>query len=94
MGNPIKYLVCTIIKGHEIDPKESIMLDVMINPNNLLCPCHRCGFYYMYDSSSGMGITLTKKQADKTKQEFIGEMAAFHLSPKDIARARKQIYGK
>lgn len=93
MGNPIKYLVCTI-KGHEIDPKESIMLDVMINPNNLLCPCHRCGLYYMYDSSSGMGITLTKKQADKTKQEFIGEMAVFDRSPEDIAIARKQIYGE
>lgn len=95
MGNLIKFAGC-LIKGHKIDPKESIMLDVMINPYNLLCPCHRCGFYYMYDSSSGMGMTLTKKQAYKTKQDFIGfigKMETFIQSPKDIETARKQIYG-
>lgn len=92
MGNPIKYLVC-IIKGHEINPKESVMFDVMVNPNNLLCPCHRCGFYYMYDSSSGIGITLTKRQAYKTKQEFIDTFERFIKIPEDIYEAREQIYG-
>lgn len=93
MGNPIKFIGC-LVKGHEINPKESIMLDVMINPYNLLCPCHRCGFYMMYDSMSGMGVTITKKQAFKIKQEFIDEYGRFVKIPEDIYEAREQIYGR
>ena len=44
MENIIKYIGC-IVKGHMIDSRENIISDIMINLNNLLCPCHRCGFY-------------------------------------------------
>lgn len=91
MGNPIKYLVCTI-KGHEINPKESIMRDVMINPNNFLCKCHRCGFYMAYDSMSGIAITLTEKGAYKLKNEFISDMDKVIHSPEETVRIRNLLY--
>lgn len=91
MANPIKLVGC-LIKGHEIDPKESIMLDVMINPNNLLCPCHRCGFYLAYDSMSGINMTLTKKRAYRLKDEFIRDMRDFIHSPEETERIRNSLY--
>lgn len=91
MGNPIKFIGC-LVKGHEVNPKESIMLDVMINPNNLLCKCHRCGFYIAYCSMSGIGLTLTEKGAYKFKAEFISGMDKVILSPEETARIRNLLY--
>lgn len=91
MGNPIKFIGC-LVKGHEINRKESIMLDVMINPNNLLCKCHRCGFYLAYDSMSGMGLTLTEKGAYKLKTEFISGKNNFIYSPEETERIRNLLY--
>lgn len=92
MANPIKFIGC-FIKGHIIDPEESIMLDVMINPNNLLCKCHRCGFYIAYDSSSSICLTLTKKGAYKLKNEFIRDMNYILRTPEETAKIRKELYG-
>ena len=91
MANPIKLIGC-LFKGHEIDPKESIMLDVMINPNNLLCRCHRCGFYLAYDSMSGITMILTKKGAYKFKDEFVRDTNDFARSPEETEKIRNFLY--
>ena len=93
MGNLIKYIGC-IVKGHVIDSKESIISDVMINPNNLLCPCHRCGFYIGYDSMSGIIMPYTKKGAYKLKAEFIRDMGELLPSKEETIKIRKEIYGE
>ena len=91
MGNPIKFIGC-LIKGHNVDPRESIMRDVMINPNNLLCKCHRCGFYVAYGRMSGIVMTLTEKGAYKLKDEFVSDMGSFILSPEETERIRNLLY--
>ncbi len=66
----LKGIIC-LFKGHDIDPNESIVGDIMIDKRNWLCKCHRCGLYEMHDGAiSNMTITLTKSQAMRTKMEF------------------------
>lgn len=65
-----KFPIC-LIKGHEIDPDESIVNDFMIDKRNWLCQCKRCGLYVMHDGAiSGMSVTLTKRGAMNTKRDF------------------------
>ncbi len=91
--NPIKSIVC-LFKGHKINPKESIIRDCMINPYNLLCPCHRCGMYVAYDHSSGITLTYTKRGAEKLKSDFVRCMTdEFHESPEKVAEIRERLYG-
>ena len=66
----IKAIIC-IFKGHDINPDESIVGDIMKDKRNWLCKCHRCGLYEMHDGAiSQSNITLTKSQAYRTKMEF------------------------
>ena len=66
----LKAVVC-MFKGHDIDPNESIVGDIMRDKRNWLCKCHRCGLYEMHDGAiSNMTLTLTKSQAMRTKLEF------------------------
>ena len=66
----LKAIIC-LFKGHDIDPNESIVRDIMIDKRNWLCKCHRCGLYEMHDGAISQGtITLTKSQALRTKMEF------------------------
>lgn len=66
----LKAIIC-LFKGHDIDPDESIVGDIMIDKRNWLCKCHRCGLYEMHDGAiSQMSITLTKSQALRAKMEF------------------------
>lgn len=63
----IKALVC-MFKGHDIDPDESIVGDIMIDKRNWLCRCHRCGLYEMRDGAiSNSKMTLTKSEALRVK---------------------------
>lgn len=65
-----KIIVC-LLKGHDIDPDESIVGDIMIDKRNWLCKCHRCGLYEMRDGAIGNSkITLTESQALRVKMEF------------------------
>lgn len=65
-----KAVVC-LFKGHDINPDESIVGDIMIDKRNWLCKCHRCGLYEMHDGAiSNATITLTKSQALRTKMEL------------------------
>lgn len=71
-GEPmiIKTIIC-MFKGHDIDPDESIVGDIMIDKRNWLCKCHRCGLYEMHDGAIlNATITLTKSQAYRTKMEL------------------------
>lgn len=63
-------VVC-LFKGHDINPDESIVGDIMIDKRNWICKCHRCGLYEMHDGAiSNATITLTKSQALRTKMEL------------------------
>ena len=67
----LKAVVC-MFKGHDIDPNESIVGDIMRDKRNWICKCHRCGLYEMHDGAiSGLSITLTKSQAMRTKQVLL-----------------------
>lgn len=71
----IKAIIC-LFKGHDIDPNESIVKDTMLDKRNWLCKCHRCGLYEMHDGAiSQATITLTKRQALRTKMEFEQDFA-------------------
>ena len=73
----VKAIVC-LFKGHDIDPNESIIGDIMTDKRNWLCKCHRCGMYEMHDGAiSNKTITLTKSQALRTKMEFERDMLEF-----------------
>lgn len=73
----LKAFIC-LFKGHDIDPDESIVGDIMTDKRNWLCKCHRCGLYEMHDGAiSNKTITLTKSQALRTKMEFERDMLEF-----------------
>ena len=73
----LKAVVC-LFKGHDINPEESIVKDIMIDKRNWLCKCHRCGLYEMHDGAiSNMTLTLTKSQAFRTKMEFERDLLNF-----------------
>lgn len=73
----LKAVVC-LFKGHDIDPEESIVKDIMRDKRNWLCKCHRCGLYEMRDGAiSNMTLTLTKSQAFRTKMEFERDLLNF-----------------
>lgn len=70
----IKAIICAF-KGHDVDPDESIVRDVMRDKRDWLCKCHRCGLYEMYDGAlSHQCITLTESQALRMKLELEREM--------------------
>ena len=65
-----KSIIC-LFKGHDIDPDESIVRDIMMDERNWLCKCHRCGLYEMHDGAiSNSSITLTESQALRTKRDL------------------------
>lgn len=73
--NLLKAIICQF-KGHDIDPDESIISDVMRDKRNWLCQCHRCGLYEMRDGAiSGMSVTLTKREAYTVKRDFEYQIA-------------------
>lgn len=73
----IKAIICKF-KGHDVDPDESIMKDVMTDRRNWLCRCRRCGLYEMHDGAiSNSNITLTKSQAYRIKMEFERDIMEF-----------------
>ena len=73
----LKAFIC-LFKGHDIDPDESIVGDIMTDKRNWLCKCHRCGLYEMHDGAiSNKTITLTESQALRTKMEFERDMLEF-----------------
>ena len=66
----LKGIIC-LFKGHDIDPDESIVGDIMIDKRNWLCKCHRCGLYEMHDGAiSQETITLTESRALRIKMEL------------------------
>lgn len=66
----LKAIIC-IFKGHDINPDESIVGDIMTDKRNWLCKCHRCGLYEMHDGAiSKATITLTESEALRTKMEL------------------------
>lgn len=66
----IKAIIC-LFKGHDVNPDESIVGDVMTDKRNWLCKCHRCGLYEMHDGAIlNRSITLTRKGAYQTKRDF------------------------
>lgn len=70
MKNILMSPVCFFV-GHDIDPEESIVRDIMIDKRNWLCQCHRCGLYVMHDGAmSGLTVWMTRRSAMKTKKEF------------------------
>ena len=73
--NLLKAFIC-LFRGHDIDPDESILGDVMKDKRNWLCQCHRCGLYEMRDGAiSGMIVTLTKREAYTVKRDFEYQIA-------------------
>lgn len=70
----LKAIIC-IFKGHDINPDESIVGDIMIDKRNWLCKCHRCGLYEMHDGATSKAtITLTESEALRTKMELEFDM--------------------
>ena len=67
----IKKAIICLFKGHDVDPEESIVADIMTDKRNWLCECKRCGLFEMHDGAiSQMSITLTRRQAMETKRDF------------------------
>lgn len=65
-----KSIIC-LFKGHDIDPDESIVGNIMMDERNWICKCHRCGLYEMHDGAiSNSSITLTESQALRTKRDL------------------------
>lgn len=70
----LKSIVC-LFKGHDINPEESLVTS-MNDKRNWLCKCQRCGLYEMHDGAiSNTSITLTRREAIKTKRHLEAEMA-------------------
>ena len=70
----LKSIIC-LFKGHDINPDESIIGDIIIDKRNWLCKCHRCGLYEMHDGAiSNLTITLTESKALRIKTEFERDM--------------------
>lgn len=66
----IRRIACHL-KGHKIDPSESIVKEWIKDPRNYLCKCHRCGKYVMHDGAiSRMTIVLNEEQAMSVKREI------------------------
>ena len=73
----LKVIIC-LFKGHDIDPDESIVGDIMIDKRNWLCKCHRCGLYEMHDGAiSQSTITLTESGALRVKMELERDILNF-----------------
>ena len=73
--NLLKAIIC-MFKGHDIDPDESIVRDIMKGKRNWLCQCHRCGLYEMHDGAiSGMSVTITKREAYEVKKDLEYQIA-------------------
>lgn len=73
----LKGIIC-LFKGHDIDPDESIVGDIMIDKRNWLCKCHRCGLYEMHDGAiSQLTITLTESGALRVKMELERDILNF-----------------
>ena len=73
----LKAIIC-LFKGHDINPDESIVGDIMIDKRNWLCKCHRCGLYEMHDGAiSQATITLTESSALRTKMELERDILNF-----------------
>ena len=86
----LKAVVC-IFKGHDIDPEESIVKDIMIDKRNWLCKCHRCGLYEMHDGAiSNMTLTLTKSQAFRTKRELERDMLNLRQYLRRLAERKEE----
>ena len=84
------YFICAI-KGHDINPKESLVDDIMINKRNWLCKCHRCNWYVMHDgatSGNADNCTVTSP-TDIYPVEFYDQTI---LPASDAAKA--VLYGK
>ena len=66
-----KSIIC-LFKGHDIDPDESIVSNIMmLDKRNWICKCHRCGLYEMHDGAiSNTSITLTESEALRMKREL------------------------
>lgn len=70
----LKGVIC-LFKGHDINPDESIVGDIIMDKRNWICKCHRCGLYEMHDGAISHGsVTLTERQAFRTKMELEREM--------------------
>ena len=70
----LKAVIC-LFKGHDINPDESIVGDIIIDKRNRLCKCHRCGLYEMHDGAiSNLNVTMTKSRAYRTKMELERDM--------------------
>lgn len=77
------YLIC-MIKGHDVDPEESIVRDTMLDKRNWLCKCHRCGLYEFHDGAiAKASVTVTPKSARTIKRDFEREVMEFERITKD-----------
>ena len=75
MFNILKYPICAI-KGHNVNPNESLVKDYMLDERNWLCKCHRCGIYVMFDGAmSGLSITMFEREAKQTAADFIKQFS-------------------
>lgn len=75
MFNIFAYPMCCI-KGHDVNPSESLVRDYMLDERNWLCKCHRCGLYVMFvGAMSGLSITMFEREAKKTAAEFIDKFS-------------------
>ena len=66
----LKSIIC-VFKEHDVDPEESIVKDIMYDPRNWLCKCHRCGLYEMHDGAIlNSSVTLTESEALRVKMDL------------------------
>ena len=68
--NIVKAIACVMV-GHNTKESESIVN--AFSSNNWIKRCNRCGAYIMHGDIGS--ITLSKREALKTKKEFEEEMS-------------------
>lgn len=73
--NILKSIICKF-KGHDVDSEQSIIDGyIMINHENWICKCKRCGLYLMHDGAvTGQTLVVSKKEAYKLKHEIENDM--------------------
>ena len=77
------YFICAI-KGHDINPEESLVDDIMIDKRNWLCKCNRCNWYVMCDGATrGCEMILTKHSAEQISCEFHAKFGELYRRVED-----------
>lgn len=65
--NILNRIKCSIV-GHDVTGSESLVKNTMLDSDNWLRRCRRCGMYVMH--SGHFAVCISEREALEIKQEF------------------------